>query len=116
SISTTLMFAIATVLMFGLNVELAIITVILLPLVSIAFTLIGRRMHIRYERVQAQFGHLSTLAQENFAGIRVIKAYGQEAHEIAAFERGNADYLRKSMDFFRFQGLLWPMMSLVLGA
>src|SRR5205823_14462003 len=43
-------------------------------------------------------------------------AYGQEAHEIAAFQQGNADYLRKSMDFFRFQGLLWPMMSLVLGA
>ena len=116
SISTTLMFSTAAVLMFTLNVKLAIIAVVLLPLVSLAFTLIGRQMHQRYERVQAQFGHLSTLAQENFAGIRVVKAYVQEENEIAEFAGENATYMQKSLAFFRMQGLLWPMMSLVLGA
>lgn len=116
SVSTTLMFSAAAVLMFTLNVKLAIIAVVLLPLVSLAFTLIGRQMHQRYERVQAQFGHLSTLAQENFAGIRVVKAYVQEENEIGLFAGENATYMQKSLAFFRMQGLLWPMMSLVLGA
>jgi ATP-binding cassette subfamily B protein len=115
SVSTTLMFVLAAVLMFGLNVTLAVIAVILLPLVTFAFTVIGRQMHNRYERVQAQFGHLSTMAQENFSGIRVVKAYAQEANEIRDFAAENNNYLQKSLAFFRMQGLLWPMMSLVLG-
>jgi ATP-binding cassette subfamily B protein len=72
-------------------------------------------MHRRYEKVQSQFGVLSTMAQENFSGIRVVKAYGQEAHEIQAFAAGNREYLQKSLAFYRLEGLMWPMMSLVLG-
>ncbi len=115
SISTTLMFCIAMVLMFGLNPLLASVVVIVLPLVSLAFVLVGRRMHRQYEKVQSQFGVLSTMAQENFSGIRVVKAYGQEENEIAVFAGGNHEYMQKSLAFFRLEGLLWPMMSLVLG-
>jgi ATP-binding cassette subfamily B protein len=115
SISTTLMFGIAMVLMFSLNPLLAAVVVIVLPLVSVAFVIVGRRMHRRYEKVQSQFGVLSTMAQENFSGIRVVKAYGQEEHEIQAFATGNHEYLQKSLAFFRLEGLMWPMMSLVLG-
>lgn len=115
SISTTLMFCIAMVLMFGLNPLLAAVVVVVLPLVSVAFVIVGRRMHRQYEKVQSQFGVLSTMAQENFSGIRVVKAYGQEVHEIKAFAAGNHEYLQKSLAFFRLEGLMWPMMSLVLG-
>ena len=115
SISTSLMFGIAMILMFSLNPLLAAVVVVVLPLVSVAFVIVGRRMHRQYEKVQAQFGVLSTMAQENFSGIRVVKAYGQEQYEIAAFAAGNREYLHKSLAFFRLEGLMWPMMSLVLG-
>jgi ATP-binding cassette, subfamily B, multidrug efflux pump len=116
SVNTTLMFVIAAVLMFGIDTRLAIIAVVFLPLVSVAFTLIGAKMHERYERVQAQFGALSTRAQENLSGIRVVKAYAQEDHEIAVFDREGREYVRRSMAYQRLSGLLWPMMGLVLGA
>jgi ATP-binding cassette subfamily B protein len=115
SISTSLMFGIAMILMFSLNPLLAAVVVVVLPLVSVAFVIVGRRMHRQYEKVQAQFGVLSTMAQENFSGIRVVKAYGQEEYEIAAFAAGNREYLQKSLAFSRLEGLMWPMMSLVLG-
>lgn len=115
SISTSLMFGIAMLLMFSLNPLLAAVVVVVLPLVSVAFVIVGRRMHRQYEKVQSQFGVLSTLAQENFSGIRVVKAYGQEEHEIATFAAGNREYLQKSLAFYRLEGLMWPMMSLVLG-
>ena len=73
-------------------------------------------MHRRYERVQAQFGVLSTMAQENFSGIRVVKAYAQEEHEIEAFATANREYVQKQPGLLqRLDGLMWPMMSLVLG-
>jgi ATP-binding cassette subfamily B multidrug efflux pump len=115
SVNTLLMFGVAAVLMFGIDVKLAVIAVLFLPLVSVAFVAIGRRMHERFERVQAQFGDLSTHAQENFSGIRVVKAYAQEDNEIASFAKANREYVRRSMSYQRLSGLLWPFMSLVLG-
>ncbi|HEX6606213.1 MAG TPA: ABC transporter ATP-binding protein, partial [Chloroflexia bacterium] len=113
--NTVLMFIIAAVLMFGIDAKLAVIAVLFLPLVSIAFTVIGNKMHQRYEKVQAQFGNLSTRAQENFSGIRVIKAYAQEDLEIARFAKANREYVRLAMDYQRLSGLLWPLMTFVLG-
>src|SRR4051812_47285028 len=115
SVNTLLMFGVASVLMFGIDAKLAVIAVLFLPLVSVAFTVIGGRMQQRFERVQAQFGDLSTHAQENFSGIRVVKAYAQEEHEIASFAKASREYVRRSMAYQRLSGLLWPVMSLVLG-
>jgi ATP-binding cassette subfamily B protein len=115
SLRTTLMFIIASALMVTINLKLAIILVFFMPLVSVAFVIIGRRMHHHYEGVQAQFGSMSTYAQENFSGIRVVKAYAQEEYEIEHFSRANRFYVTKSLAYQRLNQLLWPMMALVLG-
>ncbi|MGI8588231.1 MAG: ABC transporter ATP-binding protein [Chloroflexia bacterium] len=113
--NTSLMFVLAAVPMFGIDAGLAVIALVFLPVVSIAFTIVGRRMNQHYEKVQAQFGVLSTHAQENFSGIRVIKAYGQEDLQISDFAVSNREYVRRSMAYQRLSGLLWPTMGLVLG-
>src|SRR5579859_1641550 len=115
SVNTALMFLIAAGLMFSIDLKLALISVVFLPIVSGVFMLLGGKMHHLYEQVQAQFGALSTRAQENFSGIRVVKAYAQEEYEIAYFARESREYVRRSMAFQRLSALLWPMMSLVLG-
>ncbi len=115
SVRTTLMFILASALMVTINLNLALILVFFMPLVSVAFIVIGRRMHTRYESVQAQFGHMSTYAQENFSGIRVVKAYAQEAYEIKHFALANRQYVDRSLAYQRLNQLLWPLMALMLG-
>ncbi len=115
SVRTTLMFILASALMVTINLNLALILVFFMPLVSVAFIVIGRRMHTRYESVQAQFGHMSTYAQENFSGIRVVKAYAQEAYEIKHFAVANRQYVDRSLAYQRLNQLLWPLMALMLG-
>jgi ATP-binding cassette, subfamily B, multidrug efflux pump len=115
SVRTVLMFLIASAFMLSINIKLALILIFFMPMVSVSFVLIGRRMHDRYERVQAQFGNLSTYAQENFSGIRVVKAYAQEEYEIKHFAAASRDYLERSLAYQRFNQLMWPMMALVLG-
>lgn len=112
---TVLMFIVASVLMLSINVTLALIVMFFMPVVTIAFVLIGRRMHERYEQVQAQFGKLSTYAQENFSGIRVVKAYAQEEYEMAHFSIASRDYIKRSLSYQRLDQMLWPVMALVLG-
>lgn len=115
SVRTIFMFAVAAGLMININAKLALIVVLFLPVLSVAFVVIGRRMHERYEQVQAQFGTLSTNAQENFSGIRVLKAYAQEDYEIAHFAEGNRNYVQRSLAYQRLNQLLWPVMALVIG-
>jgi ATP-binding cassette subfamily B multidrug efflux pump len=86
-----------------------------LPLVSLVIQHFGRRIHERFERIQAMFSDISARAQENFSGARVIRAYVQEEAEIAAFESANQEYIARSLKLVRLMGMLWPTLELMLG-
>ena len=113
-ITMTLVFAVAS--MLTISPKLTLIVVVLVPGVAITFNWIGQRVSKRFEELQAQFGELSTKAQENFSGIRVVKAFSQERSEIAAFGRVNGEYVRRAITVARYNGLVWPGMMLFLGA
>src|SRR5580692_5269066 len=86
-----------------------------LPIVSVTIQYFGRRIHERFERIQAMFSDISARAQENFSGARVIRAYVQEDAEIAAFEAANQEYVSRSLKLVRLMGMLWPTLELMLG-
>ena len=84
-------------------------------MVSIVIQYFGRRIHERFERIQAMFSDISARAQENFSGARVIRAYVQEEAEIASFESANQEYIARSLKLVRLMGMLWPTLELMLG-
>jgi ATP-binding cassette, subfamily B, multidrug efflux pump len=86
-----------------------------LPVVSVVIQYFGRRIHERFERIQAMFSDISARAQENFSGARVIRAYVQEEAEIASFETANQEYIVRSLKLVRLMGMLWPTLELMLG-
>jgi ATP-binding cassette subfamily B multidrug efflux pump len=86
-----------------------------LPVVSIVIQYFGRRIHERFERIQAMFSDISARAQENFSGARVIRAYVQEEAEIESFESANQEYIARSLKLVRLMGMLWPTLELMLG-
>src|ERR1035441_6955865 len=86
-----------------------------LPIVSVTIQHFGRRIHDRFERIQAMFSDISARAQENFSGARVIRAYVQEEAEIASFETANQEYIARSLKLVRLMGMLWPTLELMLG-
>jgi ATP-binding cassette subfamily B protein len=112
---TVMTFIFALLSMLSVSVKLTVIAVILMPLASVAFWWVGRNVHVRFERLQAKFGDLSTKAQENFSGIRVVKAFAQEKPEVGEFARVNRDYVGKAIGLAAVQGLIWPTMSFILG-
>jgi len=114
-VSTSMTFAFTIISMLGVSVKLTLISIVLMPLVSLTFWSIGRRVHVKFERLQAQFSEMSTTAQENFSGIRVVKAFSQENAEIARFAGVNEEYVRRAINLRRMDGLIWPTMSFILG-
>jgi ATP-binding cassette subfamily B protein len=102
--------------MLAISPKLTLYAFLPLPIASIVIQYFGRRIHERFERIQAMFSDISARAQENFSGARVIRAYVQEQAEIAAFEGANKEYIRRSLGLVRLMGMLWPTLELMLGA
>ncbi|MFB3915745.1 MAG: ABC transporter ATP-binding protein [Terriglobales bacterium] len=101
--------------MFSISPRLTAYAFLPLPIVSIVVQYFGRRIHERFERIQAMFSDISAKAQENFSGARVIRAYAQEEAEIRAFESDNKEYIARSLKLVRLMGMLWPTLETMLG-
>jgi ATP-binding cassette, subfamily B, multidrug efflux pump len=115
SANTIVYTAGALAFMISISPWLTLFTFLPLPAVSIVIQTFGRRIHERFERIQAMFSDISARAQENFSGARLIRAYVQEEAEIQAFERENKEYIRRSLKLVRLMGMLWPTLEFMLG-
>ena len=114
--ANTVVFTVAALFfMWQISPRLTLWAFAPLPLVSIIVQYFGRRIHERFERIQAMFSEISARAQENFSGTRVIRAYVQEEAEIAAFETANREYIARSLKLVRLMGMLWPTLETMLG-
>ena len=101
--------------MFNLNVNLSLITLLLVPLMTLTFFLILRVVHRRYAKVQQKFADISAMAQENFAGIRVVKGFGIENRELDKFGRLNDEFIERNLNLVKIDGPLNPLMEVLFG-
>ena len=115
SANTIVFTAGALAFMLSISPKLTLYAFLPLPIVSITIQYFGRKIHERFERIQAMFSEISARAQENFSGARVIRAYVQEEAEIAAFEAANQEYIKRSLKLVRLMGMLWPTLETMLG-
>jgi ATP-binding cassette subfamily B multidrug efflux pump len=113
--NTVIVFVVAIVLMATIDLRLTLVALLPLPLVSISVKYFGSAIHTRFEAIQAQLSDLSAVVQEALSGVRVVRAYNQEPHEIARFRAANQEYVRRNRGLIRLQGLFFPSMTLFLG-
>jgi ATP-binding cassette subfamily B protein len=114
--ANTLVFTVgALAFMTAISPRLTLYAFAPLPVVSIVVQYFGRRIHERFERIQAMFSDISARAQENFSGARIIRAFAQEDAEIRNFESANTEYINRSLRLVRLMGMLWPTLELLLG-
>src|SRR3989475_3624266 len=113
--NTVVFTAFALGVMLHISHRLTFYAFLPLPVVSIVIQYFGRRIHERFERIQAMFSEISSRAQENFSGVRIIRAYAQEEAEIASFETANREYIARSLKLVRLMGMLWPTLETMLG-
>ncbi len=115
SVETAIEFVVILAIMFSMNLKLTLITLIPLPLISLLVYKVGKIVHERYEDIQEHFGVITTAAQENISGIRVIKAYVREDYEVEKFRKLTLEYLFKNIKLIKVQSLTYPLMILITG-
>jgi len=89
----------------------------LLPMLGLPVLMLrlGKRVHDRFEAVQQQFSQLTTRAQENLSGVRVVRAYRQEDAETQRFATLGEHYLAANMELAKLNGLMSPGFALLAG-
>jgi ATP-binding cassette subfamily B multidrug efflux pump len=112
---TFMTFVMVLGMMLARDWALTLLTLIPLPFVSIAVYRLGKLVHKKFEERQEQYSALTTRAQENLSGIRVVKAYVREEYETARFRALSWEYLRKNLVLARVQSVMWPLMFLLIG-
>ncbi|HEX6467388.1 MAG TPA: ABC transporter ATP-binding protein [Terriglobales bacterium] len=113
--NTVVFTAGALLFMLRISPRLTLFAFLPLPVASIMVQYFGRRIHERFEKIQATFSDISARAQENFSGVRVVRAYAQEEAEIELFEVSNREYIARSLTLVRLMGMLWPTLEALLG-
>jgi ATP-binding cassette, subfamily B, multidrug efflux pump len=102
-------------LMFMLNWWLTLLLFVTMPLVSLTVKFFGQQVHTRFEKIQDFFGQITARAQENFTGVRVVRAYAQEEAEMAAFNDLNRQYAERNLGLVRIEALMRPLMTFLIG-
>ena len=113
--NTAIISIAAVSLMIYIDPLLSLYSLIPLPFLSLIINRMGRELHKRFEEVQAHYSRLSAQVQENLAGIRVVKAYGQEGDQIERFRRSNLEFVAKNMSLVKIWGFFLPLMLLFSG-
>jgi ATP-binding cassette subfamily B multidrug efflux pump len=102
-------------LMFMLNWWLTLLLFVTMPLVSLTVKFFGQQVHTRFEKIQDFFAQITARAQENFTGVRVVRAYAQEEAEMAAFNNLNREYAERNLGLVRIDALMRPLMTFLIG-
>lgn len=105
----------ALAFMFRIDVRLTLLALVPMLMLPVIMIKLGGAIHRRFEAVQEQFSTLTTHAQENFAGVRVVRAYRQENAEIARFAALNEGYVTRNIALARLYGAMNPMFGLLAG-
>ena len=113
--NTVLTFVTVITLMLSLNRRLTLLSLIPLPILSVAVYFFGAVIHRRFDRIQDQLSTISAVTQEALAGVRVVRAYRQEHFEIQRFRLANEEYLRRNRKLIRVEGAFFPIMGLLMG-
>ena len=98
--------------MFYINVTLTLFVLIPMPLIAISARFFSKKMHQRYQMVQAAFSDLTETIRERFAGIRIIKAHNRKEREAARVEATSTKYVKQNLGLVRIVGSFFPMMLL----
>jgi ATP-binding cassette, subfamily B, multidrug efflux pump len=115
SLQTLFVVIIILPLMFIISWRLTLLLFVTMPLVSLTVKFFGQQVHVRFEKIQEFFAQITARAQENFTGVRVVRAYAQEGAEIAAFNDLNRLYAEKNLGLVRIDALMRPLMQFLIG-
>ncbi len=116
SIDTFTLFVFTLALMISIDLKLSLLSLLPFPLMSFFVYYFGKKIHLLFTKIQEHFSVLTSKAQENLSGIRIVKAYVREETEINHFRKLSYEYFKKNLNKIKVDSLFHPVLFLVIGS
>lgn len=113
--NTIVSFVFVVPMMLQISPKLTLVAFIPLLVLSFAINRLSKLIHVRSQKVQEKLSDISSMAQENFSGIRVIKSYVRELYEVSRFRTLSEEYVTLNMDMVRVRGIMMSSVILTIG-
>lgn len=101
--------------MFNINIKLSLYVLAPLPIMSLTIFFISKIINIKSEKVQSQLSVLSTITQESFSGIRILKSFVNEKSNLNIFKKHTNEYLNRNVSLAKTNAAFFPFMLLLIG-
>ena len=115
SMNMLVLFVVAIIKMYNIDVTLTNYTLLPLPVLSVSIYVLSRVINKRSTVVQQYLSKLTANSQETFSGISILKSYGIERHAIKEFGSLATTAKEKNINLFKAQALFFPLMILLIG-
>ncbi|MGH7112575.1 MAG: ABC transporter ATP-binding protein, partial [Stellaceae bacterium] len=115
SANAIVQFIVVVAILLRMDARLTLIAFLPAPVIIISVQWFGKRIHDRFEKIQAMFSSLATRVEENLTGLRVVRAFAREKEESAAFEVLNRDYIHRNLRLVLLSGAFTPLLQALLG-
>ncbi|NPV11219.1 MAG: ABC transporter ATP-binding protein [Ignavibacteria bacterium] len=116
SVDTFTLFVFTLALMISIDLKLSLLSLLPFPIMSFFVYHFGKKIHILFTKIQEHFSVLTSKAQENLSGIRIIKAYVREESEINHFKKLSYEYFRKNLNKIKIDSLFHPVLLFIIGS
>ena len=111
-----ILFLVNFAMLLTINVKLAFLSIIAVPIIILTSFWFFKRVSIAYEAYQEQDAIISTTLQENLSGVRVVKAFARQEYEINKFEKDNLQKYVLGKKLLLMHSLFWPISDIICGA
>lgn len=115
TMNLVVLFAMVIPTMFSINTKLSLYSLIPLPILSVIIYLVSNLINKQSEKVQAKLSDITTLSQETYSGIRILKSFVKEKFFIAKLNSENEEYRARSMNLVKTNAFFFPTMMLLIG-
>ncbi len=102
-------------MMYSMNIKLALVATLTLPVILVYSALLGKKIGEKFKQCDEAESALSAATQENLTGVRVVRSFGREKHEIDKFAKLNKNYLTNWLGLSRLSAMFWGLGDLFAG-
>ena len=114
-VNLTIMIVLSLFYMFKKDVMLSVYVLLPLPFLAVAMYFVNALINKKSEQIQSQLSDLTTLAQESYSGIRVIKSYAQEKANLKFFDENAEAYRKSGLSLSTMEAIYFPAIGLLIG-
>ena len=115
AINISILFYLVISKMISINSTLTLYVLLPLPVLAITVYFVSKKINTRSEKVQEQLSEITTISQETFSGIKIIKSFGNEDNSWKLFLQSCKKYTQKQINLVKIEAYFFPLIITMIG-